>query len=154
MSTANGHCTRLCFSIALAVLVMLVGCGRKGPPVPPAAVIPSPIRDLNAKIQGDKIQLTWSVPARDGAPLEGIRSFRVSRHTVPRSTPPCPGCPLSFEELHKIKVSNPAPARIDHGRIVYSVWFNPEFRYAFKVLVVHKSGGVSDDSNVVHVPEQ
>lgn len=152
MITAKLRLTGRCFPVALAVLVLLLGCGRKGPPVPCAAVIPPPIRDLKAEMLGDRIQLTWSVPGRGGAPLEGIKSFRVSRHAGHRSTPPCPGCPLSFEEIHEIKVSNPAPASIQDGRVVYSVWFDPEFRYAFKVLVVHKSGGVSDDSNIARFP--
>jgi predicted small lipoprotein YifL len=145
---------RLCFSISLAILVALVGCGRKGPPVPPAVVVPPAIRDLNATTLGNSIQLHWSVPARGGAPLEGIRSFRVFRHVEKRSAPLCPGCPLSFDKLHEIKMSNPAPARIDHGRMVYSVGSEPGLRYAFKVLAVHQSGGVSDDSNVVRMPAQ
>ena len=150
MGTVHGRV----FFIALALLATLVDCGRKGPPAPRAVVIPPPIEDLSAKVFEDTIQLTWSSPRRDGAPLEGIRSFRVYRHRAHRSTSPCPECPLSFEELREIKVSNPAPARIDHGRIVYPVRFDPEFEYAFKVLVVHKSGGVSEDSGVVHVPGQ
>lgn len=153
MNTAGGHCARLCFFMALAFLTILVGCGKKGPPIPPAVVIPPPIRNLNARIVGDEIHLFWSVPARDGVPFEGIRGFRVFRHRMNMSVPPCPACPLSFEQLHEIKVSNPDPARIDRGWVVYPVQFNPQFRYAFKVLVVHNRGGVSDDSNVVHVPE-
>lgn len=153
MITAKLHRARPCSLIVLAVLVLLVGCGRKGPPMPPSVVIPPPIRDLKAEIVGYRVQLTWSIPARDGVAMEGIKGFRVFWYRVHRSTPPCPGCPLPFEEIQEIKMSNPSPASIGDGRVVYTVSFDPEFWHAFKVVVIHKSGGVSDDSNIVRIPK-
>jgi hypothetical protein len=59
---------------------------------------------------------------------------------------------LSFEEIREITLSNPAPARMEDGRVAFAVAYDAAFRYAFKVLVYHKSGGVSGDSNIVRVP--
>jgi hypothetical protein len=140
--------------MALAVAVMLVGCGRKGPPVPPTVVIPPPIRNLNAEIVGSRVQLTWSIPDQSSLSMETIKGFRVLWHRVHRSNPPCPGCPLSFEAMQEIEADTLAPDRIRDGRVVYSAPFDSQFWYAFKVVVIHESGGVSDDSNVVRVSGQ
>jgi hypothetical protein len=119
--------------------------------VPRKAIIPPPIQDLKAEIRGERILLTWSVPKQDGVPTWGIKRFTVLGHTTHRSAPPCPGCPLSFKEIDEILLANPAPARIEEGRVHYVMRFDTEFRYAFKVIAYHKSGGVSDDSNIVRL---
>jgi hypothetical protein len=141
----------VCLVLTLAACGLLFGCGRKGPPVPRKAIIPPPIQDLKGEIREDRLLLTWSVPKQNSVPFGGIKRFAVLGHTEQDSTPPCPGCPLSFKEVDEVLLANPAPARIEAGRVHYSMRFDPEFRYAFKVITYHKSGGVSDDSNIVRL---
>ena len=143
--------TTICLLMTVALCVCLFSCGRKGPPVPRKAITPPPVQDLKAEIRGETILLTWSVPKKDGIPLEGIKRFTVFAHTAHVSEPPCPGCPLSFKEIHEILLANPAPAIIEEGRVRYFMSFDPESWYAFKVVAYHKRGGMSDNSNIVRV---
>jgi hypothetical protein len=152
MIIVKRHGGGLLCPVVVAVLLLLLGCGRKGPPVPRAATIPPPVRDLTAEVLEKEVHLAWSIPKKGETGFPGIAGFQVYRHAVHRSEPPCPGCPLSFQEILKIGLSDPASARIHDGRVGCTTRFDPAVRYAFKVVVVHKSGGVSDDSNIATVP--
>lgn len=50
--------------LALGALVGSVGCASIGPPEAPALELPKPPTDLKATRKGDKITLTWAIPAR------------------------------------------------------------------------------------------
>jgi hypothetical protein len=50
--------------LALAALVWLTGCASMGPPLPPSLELPRPPADLRAARKGDKVTLTWTIPAR------------------------------------------------------------------------------------------
>ncbi|MBW2108031.1 MAG: hypothetical protein JRI36_05105 [Deltaproteobacteria bacterium] len=134
--------------LVVAVVLLLCGCGKKGPPIPPQALIPPPVSDLEAGVFGRTVRLSWSIPG----PVEAIKHFKVYAYRVRSSSPPCPGCPLSFHELVEIDPASPSPGRVRNGRVTVSTGFDPQFRYGFKVVVIHKTGGVSEDSNIVYVP--
>jgi hypothetical protein len=48
----------------IAGLICLTGCASIGPPVPPSLELPKPPADLRAARKGERVTLTWSVPAR------------------------------------------------------------------------------------------
>src|SRR5208282_2761452 len=48
----------------LAAVVWLTGCASIGPPMPPSLELPRAPSDLRAVRKGDKVTLTWSIPAR------------------------------------------------------------------------------------------
>jgi hypothetical protein len=50
--------------LALAALVCLTGCASIGPPLPPSLELPRPPANLRAARKGDKVTLTWTIPAR------------------------------------------------------------------------------------------
>jgi hypothetical protein len=50
--------------VAMAGLIGLGGCASIGPPLPPALELPRPPADLRAVRKGDKVTLTWTIPAR------------------------------------------------------------------------------------------
>ena len=43
---------------------MLVGCGYVGPVLPPSPLIPNGITDLSVLERGDRLWITFNVPAR------------------------------------------------------------------------------------------
>ncbi len=50
--------------LALTASVWLTGCASIGPPLPPSLELPRPPADLRAARRGDKVTLTWTIPAR------------------------------------------------------------------------------------------
>src|SRR5580692_12459484 len=50
--------------LLMAALVGLTGCASIGAPLPPSLELPKAPSDLRAARKGDKVTLTWSVPAR------------------------------------------------------------------------------------------
>ena len=143
---------RLLLLLGLGFLLFCLGCGKKGPPVAPQAVVPPPVKDLKAELAGDEVQLTWSVTTKNGVPLEEIEGFRVFKRQVHGSVAPCPECPVPFNEFLDIKLKYPAPARVEGRRVFCRDKVVPEGSYTYKVIVYHKSGGVSQDSNIVSWP--
>ncbi len=61
MKIAKG---RLAAATTVAALVWLGGCASIGPPEPPSLELPKPPSDLRAMRKGDKVTLTWTIPAR------------------------------------------------------------------------------------------
>ncbi len=147
----RGHQNRFLFLICVGFLILGLECGKKAPPVAPKATVPPAVKDLKAEVMGDKVQLTWSVPKKGDEVFGGLEHFRVYKHKSHSSVEICPGCPIPFEHFLDIKLDDPKPARVEGDRIVCHDKIEADYCYAYKVVVYHKSGGVSDDSNVVRI---
>ena len=85
----------------LAIIVLslvLSGCGRKSPPVPPGTLIPSPPSGLEYRITQDWVQISWDVPTKnvDGSPIFGLKGFEVLRAQEPVENA-CNECPKRYE---------------------------------------------------------
>ena len=63
--------------LGIAPLV-LAGCAAMGPPRPPSLELPKPPTDLRAARKGDKVVLTWTVPALT-TDHQGVRSLGATR---------------------------------------------------------------------------
>ena len=135
--------------MSLGFLLLDPGCGKKGPPVAPRAVVPPPVKDLKAEVMEDKVRLTWSIPKKGETIFEGIGGFRVFKYKAHGSVARCPGCPIPFDPLLDIRLKDPEPARVEGDRVICYDTIEPGCRYAYKVVVCHKSGGMSEDSNIV-----
>jgi hypothetical protein len=133
----------------LGFLILGSACGKKAPPVPPKATVPPAVQDLEAEVLQGKVRLTWSIPKRDNAVFPGIERFGVFKHESESSTELCEECPIPFEHFMDISLKNPSPAHLEGDRVVLEDTLGPDRRYAYKVVVYHKSGGGSEDSNIV-----
>jgi hypothetical protein len=130
-------------------LLLGLGCGLKGPPVPPETTVPPNITDLKAVVTGDAVRLSWTLPREEDGVFHGLEFFRVYRYQAPVSHQLCEGCPIPFQQVLDIHLDNPAPAWVEEGRMLWEDRVEPGHRYAYMITVHHESGGVSKDSNVV-----
>jgi hypothetical protein len=75
---------RVHFLLGLALLWM-GGCASIGPPLPPSLELPKPPTDLHAARKGDKVTLTWTIPARttDRQRLRYLGKTRICRSLDP-----------------------------------------------------------------------
>ncbi len=132
-------------TVALLVLLAVLGCGRKGPPLPPRPIIPMAVGSLRAEPQADGILVSWSRPARnqDGSPLTDLLEFRVSRSPGPGLE----GGPAGFALLTTVRADSPDNASVvgdrygllDDGR---GQGLGSGTRYAYRVQPVNKRGAL------------
>lgn len=66
-------------------LVWTGGCASIGPPLPPSLELPKPPTDLHAARKGDKVTLTWTIPARttDRQSVRYLGKTRICRSLDP-----------------------------------------------------------------------
>ena len=80
--------------------LMLGGCGKKGPPLPPRQEELPKIKNLQAVVVKNGVQLTWSMGSRDDI----VAGFNVYRSEAQPEINACPGCEKIFEPVATIGV--------------------------------------------------
>ena len=145
------HQDRFLFLICTGLLILCLECGKKAPPVAPEATVPPAVKDLKAEVIGDKLRLTWSVPKKGNKVFDGLEHFGIYRYKSHSSVEMCPGCPIPFEHLADIRLKDTEAAQVEGDRIIWHDNIETGYNYAYKVIVHHRSGGVSEDSNVVQI---
>ena len=144
------------------MLLLLLGCGSPGTPLPPSLHLPQPVQDLRATRKGDVVTLTWTQPShttdkdsirqlgqtlvcRDVSPSAGVPPANCSQpagkvppQPVPRSSGPNPPTPVaaSFSEKLPVELQTSHPA-----------WFA-----LYAVQVQNPRGRSAGFSNAVSVP--
>ncbi len=85
-------------SVAATLVVVLSGCGKEGPPLPPEIRIAERTTDLTAFQEGDVAVLEWSYPSltTDGRALSDVEAIQVWRATLPADQEPPP--PVSSQD--------------------------------------------------------
>lgn len=120
----------ICFALLAAVL--LAGCGKKTPPVPPQTVLPAPIQDLRYELNEKGVTLRWTYPTRT---VQGERlPYRIKEFELYRAVMPekdyCPGCPITFEQPVTIKAE---PSEADKTVSFTEALLRPGQRYVYEV---------------------
>jgi predicted small lipoprotein YifL len=84
----------------LIVVVLLSGCGKKGPPLPPLVKLPAAPENLIAQRRGDTVHLQFTVPATntDGTRPANVANAEVYAITAPQSV----ATPMTDEQLVKL----------------------------------------------------
>jgi len=90
--------------MAMAVMVVLIltgnmGCGKKGPPLPPLALVPPAPMALNYQLAADQVILQWKlVPEfqkKAGNSDMGVEIYQATRKITKDM---CRDCPLTFKK--------------------------------------------------------
>jgi hypothetical protein len=86
-------------ALALAPALLLGGCGKKGPPLPPLRYVPAQTQDLAVAQRGDQILLRFTYPktTAGGAALESVTEIDVYEidRPMPPAPPPTPPAPAA-----------------------------------------------------------
>jgi hypothetical protein len=83
---------------AAFAFIVVTGCGKKGPPLPPLVKLPAPLADLSAVRRGDTIDLQFTVPS---ANTDGTHPANVARVDVYAITAPA-APPLTDAQVLKL----------------------------------------------------
>lgn len=133
----------------MGLLILCLGCGKKAPPVAREVTVPPAVKDLKAEVIGDEVRLTWSVPKKGDKVFEGLEHFQIYKYESHSSVEMCPGCPVRFERFVDIRLDDTEAAQVEGDHIIWHDRIKADHRYAYKVMVYHRGGGVSGDSNIV-----
>ncbi|NNK86090.1 MAG: hypothetical protein HKO91_11130 [Desulfobacterales bacterium] len=134
-------------SILIALFLLLPGCGKKGPPVPPRqSPVPS-VSDLKYSIDGSILTLTWTIPKEKEGKKAAFDGFILYRYKSPITNSPCKNCPKLFHQVADIKINN-------FGNGIKNMKHRDEvekgFAYTYKVILYTKNGVSGADSNYVN----
>ncbi|UFS71843.1 fibronectin type III domain-containing protein [Geomonas sp. RF6] len=147
--------TRLKIAVCLTTFVALCGCGKKGALLPPEALVPAAINDLQVRQKGDQFQVSWSGPAREesGARLQDLAGFVLLRHQVIDPASDCDLCPDAYRVIATIDLDYLKDVRRSGSRYVVAdrdLTIGTTYRY--KVRSFKQNGTSSKDSNKVQRP--
>lgn len=140
--------------ILAASLSLLTGCGKKGPLIPPEALVPAPVATLKVAQKGAEVQVSWTAPGRQekGGKLEDLSGFLLYRRNVLPPSQDCEECPSAYKQLALVDLDLP-----EGVRRVGSLWIYDDFdlrkgqTYQYKVRSFARGGAQSKDSNKVRV---
>jgi len=144
--------------LAMAALVWLSGCASIGPPLPPALELPKAPSDLRAVRRGDRVTLTWTIPARttDRQRVRFLGKTRVCRSLEP-TLKEC-GSPVGdvvppadFAETNKSSTEKLTASFTDTLGFDFGI-HNSFGSATYAVEVLNRDGRGAGVSNQVHVP--
>lgn len=123
----------------MVLAVSGLGCGKKGPPLPPVQEMIAPPINLKLSMVGTTANLTWSHGVKKGAPP--VAGFEIDLATQGGGADDCEGCPLRFTPLGTTGAET----------FEFAVEIKPGTSHYFRIRAYTGSGVFSDSSNTVQV---
>lgn len=112
---------RLPVGLAVAGLLTLSGCGKKGPLVYPDLLVPEAPQAVQLEQRGSSLQLSFNLPGRDlrGRGLQEPFVIEIQRRELkPDEVGECGSCPRDYQPPLRIDPEFPEPARKFGKRLV------------------------------------
>jgi len=142
---------------SIFLVLGLVSCGRKGPPVPPRLVAPAGVGSSRAEARDSAIVVTWSRPSRneDGSPLTDLVEFRLYRAVGPAPPQEARERP-TFSLLATIRADQPDNATVRGLQYAFrddggGPGLTPGFRYFYRIQPVNRRGVLGQQSGELFV---
>ena len=129
-------------TILTLILFGVSGCGIKGSPVPPGYAKPPAVSDLQYRVAGNQLTLTWTIPPKRATDNHTIVGAKVYRLKQPLKNVPCQDCPSTFTMIKKI------PAR--SGTMQFQNTIEKRFGYYYKIVLYDAGNRNGEDSNIVY----
>ena len=138
--------------VGWAILILMVGCGKKGPPVPWESVVPRRVVDLVALPREGRLLLEWTTPREntDGSPLTDLAESKILRTEGVLIADECRGCGEKPKVVYEMKFEGKSEVT---GKKM-SVFFEdqePRKVYVYQVVSVNRRGYPGAPSNPVTV---
>jgi predicted small lipoprotein YifL len=136
--------------IPILLVLLLSGCGRKGPLVPPEALLPAPVADLRVAQQGEGFRVSWSLPVKRGGvgAHRELAGFRLFKREVLPPDEDCEACADAYRLVKSVDLDYLQDVRQSGDRLfVADADVSAGTTYQYKVAVLNKDGTVSSDSN-------
>lgn len=130
----------------LTALLLLPACGRKGPLIPPEALVPAAVSDLKVVQSGDALRISWSAPGKEkgGRPLRDLAGFTLFKRIIAGDGTDCASCPDSWHLLADIAADNPGAVKKSGSTFITYDKETPAGKTSqFRLLATSKSGGIS-----------
>lgn len=144
-------CVNKSLSLAIVMLVgiygLFWGCGKKGPPVPPRREKPPAVEDLSHRLDGSRLELSWSVPRKDSSQQPDLTGFKVYVSKTPMAEAECENCPLKFKAIADLPIGEKG----EQNQLKFSEILESGYRYVYMVRGFSEDGMISEDSNYVYV---
>lgn len=136
----------------IGILILSLGCGKKGPPVPWDLVVPKRIMNLEAKPRDGKILLEWTSPKEntDKSPLTDLVGFRILRSEGILIDGACRGCSEKAVVIKEIKLDMEKEKR-GKRMTIFINGHEPKKVYIYQVVSVNRRGYLSSPSNPVTI---
>lgn len=136
----------------LIIVFFIAACGKKGPLVPPEALVPAAVSDLAVAQKGEYFQLSWLEPAREvgGGRLTDLAGFELLRREVLPPAEDCEQCPSAYRLLKTVDLEYLRDA-VRLGTLLITNDNGVEIgkTYQYKVVSRKKDGTRSPESNKV-----
>jgi predicted small lipoprotein YifL len=133
------------FAIYGMVFLMLVACGKKGPPFLPESTFSYGVQELTAEPKNGAVFLRGRLAAPGGQKGDGsrVKGCRVYHTWYALEKPPCDGCPVDYPGYREI---NEDVLRGDNFFCEFEVNTKRGIHF-FEVRLIGKSGAVGPPSN-------
>jgi fibronectin type 3 domain-containing protein len=131
--------------------MVVVGCAKKGDPVPWDSIVPKRIVDLEAIPREGRLLLEWKVPKEntDKTPLTDLASFKILRSEGALVGEACKGCGEKTKVVYEMKWSSQEEDK-KRAAVLFE-GLEAKKVYVYQVVSVNRRGYPSAPSNPVTV---
>ena len=140
--------------LLVAMVVIMWGCGKKGPPEPPTGSRPPRVRDLSYGLSKNSLKLSWTIPQPDEKAQLPITGFFIYRSEQRVNEEDCPNCPKIFKIIGDVPVRETEPGQTGQLPLTFTETIRPGYRYTYKVHGYSADGIRSQNSNFVEFTHQ
>ena len=123
--------------LAMSLVSAFQGCGKKGPPIPPGAIVPPRVVSLSHTLKDGAVTLTWKAPEGPGA--KAVDGYDVMRSSTSLDEEECKGCPIVFQRLARLGISQTS----------YTDTLVLGKRYIYKVVAITSYQVAGKDSKLI-----
>jgi fibronectin type 3 domain-containing protein len=136
------------------ILLLAMGCAKKGPPVPWDSIVPKRIVDLEATPREGRLLLEWTSPKEntDKSTLTDLAGFQILRSEGVLIGGECKGCGEKAKVVYEMKSDSKEEVKTKKKRMAILIE-DQEARkvYIYQVVSINRRGYLSTPSNPVTV---